>query len=152
MAMFNLSGMRAAQKLAVLAISMLVTGAGFVCAIAAGPVSTAAAGNYATPFCDTPTGPVWLDPAWTGNYRCDGADSVSGYERDYVLLNTYERAGCLNYADVWHNLQTSWVCIPKGTEFGGRIDIRRDGGWYRGVIRNNNTSYGGHFKGWITWG
>lgn len=101
-------------------------------------------------FCPVQGNWVWLDPAWTGNYRCDGPDSVSGYGRDKVLLNTYERAGCVDYADVWHNLITSWVCFPKET-FWNSITVRKDGGWYRGVIRNNNLSYAARFAGIITW-
>ncbi len=86
-----------------------------------------------------------LDPAWTGNYRCDAPDSASGVGLSYVFINTYERAGCLDYADVWHNLINSWSCFPKGTTLGGYY-VRRDGGWYRGVIRNNNLTYSGQFS------
>lgn len=87
-----------------------------------------------------------LDPAWTGNYRCDSPDNISGYGVDYVFINTYERAGCVDYADVWHNLKASWVCYSKGTEL-GPIAVRQDGGWYRGAIRNNNLTYPGNFNG-----
>jgi len=93
---------------------------------------------------------MWLDPAWTGNYRCDGPDSVSGYHRNRVMVGTFERAGCVDYADVWHNLITSWVCFPKETYL-GVLFVRQDGGWYRGVIRNNNLTYAGRFKGVITY-
>lgn len=91
-----------------------------------------------------------LDPAWTGNYRCDSPDNISGYNRQWVFINTYERAGCVDYADVWHNLITNWVCYPKGTELGS-VKVRQDGGWYRGVIRNNNLSSAGNFNGIVTW-
>lgn len=87
---------------------------------------------------------VSLDPAWTGNYRCDAPDYASGYGLDWVFINTYERAGCLDYADVWHNLINSWVCFPKNTSLGS-YSVRQDGGWYRGVIRNNNLTYSGQF-------
>jgi len=97
-------------------------------------------------FCPTGGTWVWLDPAWTGNYRCDGADSVSGYGRYKVEIDTFERAGCVDYADVWHNLITSWVCFPKETWYGA-ISVRQDGGWYRGVIRNNNSTYAARFGG-----
>lgn len=91
-----------------------------------------------------------LDPAWTGNYRCDSPDNISGYGRDWVWINTYERAGCVDYADVWHNLKASWVCYPSGTELGA-IQVRQDGGWYRGAIRNNNLTYAANFNGIIAW-
>lgn len=86
----------------------------------------------------------WLDPAWTGNYRCDAPDYASGYGLDWAYIQTHERAGCVDYADVWHNLINSWQCYPKNTELGS-IAVRQDGGWYRGVIRNNNLTYGGQF-------
>ena len=110
-------------------------------------VQKAPASELAAKFCPEASGYMWLDPAWTGNYRCDGADSVSGYGRDRATIYTWERAGCVDYADVWHNLITSWVCIPAGTW--GYVNIRQDGGWYRGVIRNNNLTYGAHFYGII---
>jgi hypothetical protein len=87
----------------------------------------------------------WLDPAWTGNYRCDAPDYASGVGLRNVFIRALERAGCVDYADVWHNLVNSWVCYPKGTELGG-YTVRRDGGWYRGVIRNNNLTYKGLFS------
>jgi hypothetical protein len=86
-----------------------------------------------------------LDPAWTGNYRCDAPDSASGVGLKYVFINTNERAGCLDYADVWHNLINSWVCFPKNTTLGSYF-VRQDGGWYRGAIRNNNSTYSGVFS------
>jgi hypothetical protein len=110
-----------------------------------GSVSTAKGFDYVTNFCGG-----WLDPAWTGTYRCDSPDEVSGYGRDYVWITTQERAGCVDYADVWHNLIDSWVCYSKYTELGG-IKVRQDGGWYRGVIRNNNLTYRGNFRGTIAW-
>ncbi|HSS43331.1 MAG TPA: hypothetical protein VLK37_12375 [Solirubrobacterales bacterium] len=113
--------------------------------LALGSISTAKAGNLVAGFeCGK------LDPAWTGNYRCDSPDNISGYKRDRVFINTYERAGCVDYADVWHNLINSWVCYPKGTELGS-IKVREDGGWYRGAIRNNNLTYAGNFNGLISW-
>lgn len=110
-----------------------------------GPISGARAGNMAAGFqCGT------LDPAWTGNYRCDSPDNISGYNRDRIFINTYERAGCVDYADVWHNLITSWVCYPKWTELGS-VAVRQDGGWYRGAIRNNNLTYAANFNGVVSW-
>lgn len=107
--------------------------------------SDAEAEDLASNFCAG-----WLDPAWTGNYRCDSPDSISGYNRRNVMITNWERAGCVDYADVWHNLVASWVCYPKGTELGG-IKVRQDGGWYRGAIRNNNSTYRAQFTGTIMW-
>jgi hypothetical protein len=98
-------------------------------------------------FCPPSSGYGWLDPAWTGIYRCDGKDAESGYGMDRVYLNTWERAGCVDYADVWHNLIDSWACYPKYTTM-AYYTVRRDGGWYRGVIRNNNVSSPGLFTGY----
>jgi hypothetical protein len=125
------------------AISVLVATAAMFSSIAVGSLTSAKA-STAAKFCGG-----WLDPAWTGNYRCDSPDSVSGYNRKWVGIVAVERSGCVNYADVWHNLITSWVCTPKYSET--VIGIRNDGGWYRGAIRNNNLSYGGAFSGTIWW-
>jgi hypothetical protein len=108
--------------------------------------SPSAASAVGWKFCPSGNGYGWLDPYPTGTYRCDAPDSASGYGLDLVTISTLERAGCVDYADVWHNLINSWVCYPKGTEWGG-ISVRQDGGWYRGVIRNNNLSYKGLFTG-----
>jgi hypothetical protein len=125
--------------------AIMAIGAASLTLLALGSISTARAGNLAAGFaCGK------LDPAWTGNYRCDSPDNISGYNRDRVFINTYERAGCVDYADVWHNLISSWVCYPKGTELGS-IKVREDGGWYRGAIRNNNLTYAGNFNGLISW-
>jgi hypothetical protein len=125
--------------------TIMAIGAALLTLLAIGSVSTAKAGNLAAGFdCGK------LDPAWTGNYRCDSPDKISGYNRDRVFINTYERAGCVDYADVWHNLINSWVCYSKGTELGS-IAVRDDGGWYRGAIRNNNLTYAGNFNGLISW-
>jgi hypothetical protein len=124
---------------------LLITLAVLLVAAASLSVSSASAGNLVAGFeCGK------LDPAWTGNYRCDSPDNISGYNRDRVYINTYERAGCVDYADVWHNLMASWVCYPKWTQVGS-INVRQDGGWYRGVIRNNNLTYAGNFNGLISW-
>jgi hypothetical protein len=58
---------------------------------------------------------------------------------------TNERAGCVDYGDVWHNLMNSWSCTTSHSE--KDMVIPKDGGWYRGIIRNNNTSSGGNFAG-----
>jgi hypothetical protein len=133
------------RRLAV-SLTAVVAAAALLSCVSAGSSLTAPAKAefFAAHFCNG-----WLSPAWTGNYRCDAPDNVSGYNRENVFIATPERAGCVDYADVWHNLMASWVCYGKGAN--GGISVRRDGGWYRGVIRNNNTSYGGNFVGTVTW-
>ena len=127
---------------AVLAVLLMASA---MCGVAASTQATKAdASEYASNFCG-----VWLDPAWTGNYRCDSPDNVSGYGRDLVSVTTVERAGCVDYADVWHNLINSWTCFPSHTQ--GYMSIRQDGGWYRGAIRNNNATYRAQFVGAIWW-
>lgn len=127
-------------------LATLAVVVGMFCAVFAGPVQSAnAAGSW---FCPT-NGDMWLDPAWTGIYRCDAPDNVSGYNRTETWIYTNARAGCIDYADVWHNLIDSWHCVPSYSQ--GGITIRQDGGWYRGVIRNNNTNVGGWFHGAVFW-
>ncbi len=118
--------------------ALLAVSAAMLFTMAAGPTSNASATGGT--FCN-----VFLDPAWTGTYRCDSPDNISGYGLDYVFINTVERAGCVDYADVWHNLINSWVCTPSHTQ--ASIAVRQDGGWYRGAIRNNNLNYAGRFAG-----
>ncbi len=129
-------------------LATLAVMAGMFCAVFAGPVQKANAEEAASGFCPT-NGYMLLDPAWTGIYRCDAPDNVSGYNRTWSIIFTQERAGCVDYADVWHNLIDSWKCFPKYTQ--GSISIRQDGGWYRGVIRNNNTNNSGWFHGIVSW-
>jgi hypothetical protein len=62
-----------------------------------------------------------------------------------VSVFTNERAGCVTYGDVWHNLMNSWSCTSSHSQ--KDMYIPNNGGWYRGIIRNNNTSYGGYFDG-----
>jgi hypothetical protein len=145
MAISEVLGVRLIRPRASWILSVLVASAVLFGMSSASPVSNAKAVGFASNFCGG-----WLDPAWTGTYRCDSPDSLSGYHRQNVMINTRERAGCVDYADVWHNLIDSWTCYPKWTELGG-IKVRQDGGWYRGVIRNNNLSYKGQFIGTITW-
>jgi hypothetical protein len=130
-----------------LRITLLVAAVTLLAALTMG-AQRAHADEAIAHFCPTSGSWVWLDPAWTGTYRCDGDDSVSGYGRFKVELDTFERAGCLDYADVWHNLITSWACFPKETWYSS-LSIRQDGGWYRGVIRNNNSTYRARFGGRI---
>jgi len=124
--------------------SVLVSATALFGSLAVGSPTNAKAEMLATSFCGG-----YLDPAWTGIYRCDAPDNLSGYNRRYVGIDAFERSGCVNYADVWHNLITSWVCTGKYSET--VIGVRKDGGWYRGVIRNNNLSYKGMFVGSIWW-
>lgn len=123
-------------------LGAVIASAAMLLAVSAGPVSTASAvtpGSYN--FCEG-----WLGP-WQGffNGRCDAPDSVSGYGVYRVTVFTYERAGCVNYGDVWHNLMTNWSCTGNHTE--KHLYVPDNGGWYRGIIRNNNTSKGGNFAG-----
>jgi hypothetical protein len=125
-------------------LGAIIVSAGLVFAMAAGPISNAGAvqpGSYN--FCET-----WLAP-WQGegqfHGRCDAGDGISGYKVNRVSVFTYERAGCVNYGDVWHNLMKSWSCTTSNSQ--KDIYLPNDGGWYRGIIRNNNTSKGGNFAG-----
>lgn len=140
----NLLRPRALRQILAPMCTMVAVTMVLLCSMASVSVSNVSAWENTAHFCNG-----WLDPAWTGTYRCDSPDNVSGYGRDYVWIQTGERAGCVDYADVWHNLVTSWVCYPKHTYAG--MSIRQDGGWYRGVIRNNNLTYGGSFVGVIAW-
>jgi hypothetical protein len=60
-----------------------------------------------------------------------------------VNVQTYERAGCVNYEGWYGELYRSWVCV--GNNSATYVVVPEDGGSYIGVIRNNNLTYGGKF-------
>jgi hypothetical protein len=60
-------------------------------------------------------------------------------------MQTFERAGCVNYEGWYGELYRSWACFPK--EANGFITVPKDGGSYDGIIRNNNLSFKGQFRG-----
>lgn len=132
---------RAAFLLAAFTVATTVFG---VVSAGSAPRANAEAAAW---FCPS-NGELWLGP-WLGDFngRCDAPDNVSGYNRNSANIYTNERAGCVDYADVWHNIIDSWRCVPNHSI--GGISIRQDGGWYRGIIRNNNTSQGGYFHGLV---
>jgi hypothetical protein len=109
-------------------------------AAAAGAVSQAKAN---VGIC--PTGYYWLAPYGQGGDRCFGPAvfaAVAG-------VVTFERAGCVTYADTNNNLIQSWVCGSAGSSPGSAAYAYapNDGIRRKGVIRNNNLSFGGHFEG-----
>jgi hypothetical protein len=64
----------------------------------------------------------------------------------YVAIQTKERAGCVTYAGgSGYDLKDSWQCIGNYS-YGYRY-TRRSAEALRGVIRNNNLTYSGHFTG-----
>jgi len=97
-------------------------------------------------FCTT----VWLQPYGSAGDRCAAGHSEWGHIGS-VSIQTFERAGCVNYEGWYGELYRSWFCIPKET--GGSISVPKDGGSYDGIIRNNNLSSGGNFRGgyWCCW-
>jgi len=97
-------------------------------------------------FCTT----VWLQPFGQAGDRCAAGHDEWGHIGS-VSIETFERAGCVNYEGWYGELYRSWFCIPSNT--GGSISVPRDGGSYDGIIRNNNLKYGGQFRGgyWCCW-
>ena len=89
---------------------------------------------------------VYLTPYGQAGDRCWGPAQKGLFYADIV---TYERAGCVNIADVNNNLTQSWVCGAAGSAPGvaAQVSIPHSGLYYKGVIRNNNTSQYGVFKG-----
>lgn len=105
--------------------------------------------SFATPkasaggaFCQE----VWLAPYGKGGDRCWGP---SVYGLSYAALITHERAGCVTIADGSNNLLTSWVCGAAGSAPANAAELWLANYAYnrKGVIRNNNLSYGGYFRG-----
>lgn len=91
--------------------------------------------------------PVWLQPFGQSGDRCSAGQAHWGRIQT-VSIQTFERAGCVNYHGWYGEYYRSWACFGKGTS--GYITVPRDGGSYIGIIRNNNQSYGGQFRGGYT--
>lgn len=110
-------------------------------ALASGPVakSDAAVIN----FCSS----VSLAPFGQAGDRCFAGHDHWGHIM-YSTIQTFERAGCVNYAGWYYELYASWKCVGKNSTT--YIYVPNDGGSYQGVIRNNNSSYSGKFSGSYT--
>lgn len=149
MNMHSVNGAAMPSRRVVVLLAVFTTSLAVFGFISAGAPSRANAEQRGAFFCPS-EGEGWLGP-WQGDFngRCDAPDNVSGYNRTLAVVYTNERAGCVDYADVWHNIIDSWRCVPSYSQ--GSISIRQDGGWYRGIIRNNNTSNGGYFHGLVWW-
>jgi hypothetical protein len=91
-------------------------------------------------FCD----PVLLLPYGQAGDSCEGSTAYVAHYAD-VRVYTNERAGCVRGIGYYGEPHTSWVCAPR--ESFGDVQLPKDGGWYRGAIRNNNTNYYGRFSG-----
>jgi hypothetical protein len=86
----------------------------------------------------------WLAPFGQSGDRCFAGDELWGRLLS-VELKTYQRAGCVNYTGWYYEYYTGWVCTGNYSSTG--INVPRDGGSYRGVIRNNNLTYSANFTG-----
>jgi hypothetical protein len=63
---------------------------------------------------------------------------------------THERAGCVDIANGSNELMFSWVCGAAGSSpaiAASIYDFSHSGVFRKGVIRNNNLSFAGHFDG-----
>lgn len=90
---------------------------------------------------------VWLAPYGQGGDRCWGPAQRA---LNWASVRTYERAGCVNIADVNNNLTQSWACGGAGSAPGYAAAVGipiYPNSYYKGVIRNNNLSFGGRFTG-----
>jgi hypothetical protein len=106
-----------------------------------GPVGVASAepsgGSHG--FCTN----AWLQPFGRSGDRCSAGKENWGHIMT-VNLQTYERAGCVNYEGWYGELYRSWECT--GNYSTAQVIVPHDGGSYIGTIRNNNLSYAGKFS------
>jgi hypothetical protein len=101
---------------------------------------------FATDFCGSSGSPVWVNPYGQGGDRCWGPARQG---LNWAAVRTYERAGCVSIAE-GTTLLTSWVCGAAGSSPGWIAEAYKyngGGSWYKGVVRNNNVSYGTHISG-----
>jgi hypothetical protein len=117
--------------LTTLAVSLSISSA-----LAAAPVSQAGA----TAFCNNVTLQAWGKAGDTCYAGLDQGGTLFN-----VQLYTFERAGCLTYAGYYGELYHTWQCV--GNNSSTEIVVPDNGGWYRGVIRNNNTQWAARFGG-----
>jgi hypothetical protein len=113
-----------------------------VAAFLAGPLERASAeatgGSHN--FCNS----MWLQPFGHDGDRCSAGHENWGHIM-MVSVQTYERAGCVNYQGWYYEYYRSWACGPSNATTW--IEVPQDGGSYMGIIRNNNLSYAAKFSG-----
>jgi hypothetical protein len=126
---------RTGSALALLAA--LVLGLGLTMGPVEGASAVATAGSHN--FCTN----AWLQPFGRSGDRCSAGKENWGHIMT-VSLQTYERAGCVNYEGWYGELYRSWECT--GNYSSTSVVVPHDGGSYIGTIRNNNLSYAGKFS------
>lgn len=90
---------------------------------------------------------VWLNTYGSGGDRC-WATGHSNLTSAWIV--THERAGCVDIANGSNELMFSWVCGGAGSSPGiaaSIYDFNHAGVFRKGVIRNNNSSFGAFFEG-----
>jgi len=101
-----------------------------------GPVQQASATNFCTEWT--------LQPFGHNGDRCDAGPGSWGRLMT-ATVQTFQRAGCVNYHGWYGEYYRSWACFPNNSN--GYMVIAHDGGSYIPIIRNNNLSYSGKFSG-----
>jgi len=126
----RLTGKRGPALLAVLA---MFTAMAF---LAAGTAPAAQADE----FCKN----AYLQPYGQYGDRCDMLVSQAGHFFE-VGIQTSGRAGCVRIIGYYGEPVTNWQCTSAWSHTS--ILRANDGGYYRGSIRNNNSTYGAYFSG-----
>jgi hypothetical protein len=138
MGTYQLTGGAALRKRVALLLTAIGATAALYFSMASGPVTQAQARetNFCTNVTLQPLGDYW------GRDRCASSEWI--WPR-FVLVQTYERAGCVNAMDPNYQLFTNWACTgPNSTRLIQWAPHTRAG---VGIIRNNNLSYAGKFNG-----
>jgi hypothetical protein len=120
---------------ALLVVAALV--ASTASALAFGPVDRASANE---PFCTN----IILQPWGKAGDTCY-ANPNQGGALALATIQTHERAGCVTYAGYYGEFYHTWVCT--GNNSLANVYVNQTSGWYRGVIRNNNTNWAARFAG-----
>lgn len=120
-----------------------VLGIGALMALCLVAMLSSASAAYAGKFCQG----AWLAPYGQGGDRCWGSAERS---LNWAAVETHERAGCVDIADGANNLTQAWACgaAGSGSGYAMAVSIPIDpNGYFKGVIRNNNSTYGAYFGG-----
>ncbi|HEY6730740.1 MAG TPA: hypothetical protein VI039_06915 [Solirubrobacterales bacterium] len=94
---------------------------------------------------------AWLAPYGSGGDRCYSTGHTSLYN---AVVVTHERAGCVDIANGANELMFSWMCGAAGSSpatAASIYDFGHEGVFRKGVIRNNNLSFGGWFDGALSY-
>jgi hypothetical protein len=136
MGTYQLTGGAALRKRVALLLTAIGATAALFFSMASGPVARAQAEEFCSLVTLQPLGDYW------GRDRCASSEWIWPA---LVIVQTSDRAGCVNAMDPNYQLFTNWACAGQYTYKQLLFEQHTRAGV--GIIRNNNLSYAGKFSG-----